>query len=76
MRVGVQCHAPVALPPEMTRYQLYRRLGGPQGRYGWVRKISPPPRFDPRIVQPVETTINTRLLKVYWLISDLTVRVW
>jgi len=21
---------------------LYRRLGGPQGRSGWIRKISPP----------------------------------
>jgi hypothetical protein len=26
------------LPPEKTRYPLYRRLGGPQGRYGQVRK--------------------------------------
>ena len=32
----------------MTRYPLYRRLGGPQGRSGPVRKISPPPGFDPR----------------------------
>jgi hypothetical protein len=32
---------------------LYRRLGGPQGRSGRVRKISPPPGFDPRTVQPV-----------------------
>ena len=29
--VGGQ-HAPAALPPEETRYSLYRRLGGPQGR--------------------------------------------
>ena len=28
-------------------------LGGPQGRSGQVRKISPPPGFHPRIVQPV-----------------------
>jgi len=27
---------------------LYRRLGGPQGRSGQVRKISPPLGFDPR----------------------------
>ena len=27
--------------------------GGPQGRSGRVRKISPPPGFDPRTVQPV-----------------------
>jgi len=42
-----------SLPPGKTLYQLYRRLGGPQGRSGQVRKISPPPEFDPRTVQPV-----------------------
>ena len=40
--VGGQRHAPAALPPGKTRYPLYRRLGGPQGRSGRVRKISPP----------------------------------
>ena len=29
-------------PPGKTRYPLYRRLGGPQGRSGRVRKITPP----------------------------------
>jgi len=33
--------------PGKTRYQLYRRMGGPQGRSGQVRKISSPPGFDP-----------------------------
>jgi hypothetical protein len=28
-----------------TRHPLYRRMGGPQGRSGQVRKISPPPGF-------------------------------
>jgi hypothetical protein len=28
-----------------TRYPLYRRLGGPQGRSGRVRKIAPLPGF-------------------------------
>jgi len=42
-----------SLPPWKTRYPLYRRLGGPQGRSGQVRKISPPPGFNPRTVQPV-----------------------
>ena len=42
-----------SLPPEKTRYPLYRRLGGPQGRSGQMRKISPPPGFDPRTIQPV-----------------------
>jgi len=42
-----------SLPPGKTRYPLYSRLGGPQGRSGQVRKISPPPGFDTRTVQPV-----------------------
>ena len=40
--VSGQRHAPVALPPGKTRYPLYRRLSGPQGRPGRARKISPP----------------------------------
>ena len=42
-----------SLPPGKTRYPLYRRLGGPQGRSIQVRKITPPLGFDPRTVQPV-----------------------
>jgi len=53
MWVGRQRHAPAALPPVKTRYPLYRRLGGPQGRSGRVRKILPPPGFDPFTVQVV-----------------------
>ena len=53
MGVGGQGHSPAALPPGKTRYPLYRKLGGPQGRSGRVRKISPPLGFDPRTVQPV-----------------------
>jgi hypothetical protein len=41
-----------------TRYPLYRRLGGPQGRSGRVRKFSIPPGFDPRTVQPVDSRYN------------------
>jgi len=40
-------------PGKETRYPFYRRLGGPQVRCGWVRKISPPPGFDPWTAQPV-----------------------
>jgi hypothetical protein len=36
-----------------TRYPLYRQMGGPRGRSGRVREISPRPKFEPRIVQPV-----------------------
>ena len=44
-----------SLPPGKTRYPLYRRLSGPQGRSGQVRKISSPPGFDARTVRPVAT---------------------
>ena len=50
---GCQRYAPRALPSGRTRYPLYMRLGGPQGRFGRVRKISPTLGFDPRNVQPV-----------------------
>ena len=53
MKWVVKRHALNALTQGKTRYPLYRRLGGPQGRSGQVRKISPPPGFDPRTVQPV-----------------------
>jgi len=53
MGVGGQRHAPAALLPGMTRYPLCRRLGGPQGWSGWVRKISPALGFDSRTVHPV-----------------------
>ena len=53
MGVGGQRHAPAALPPTMTRYPVYVRIGGTRGRSGRVRKISPPPGFYPRNVQPV-----------------------
>jgi hypothetical protein len=32
---------------------LCTRLGGPQDRSGQMRRISPPPEFDPRMVQPL-----------------------
>jgi hypothetical protein len=54
--VGGQGHGPAALPPGKTRYPLYRRLGGPQGRSGWARKISHLPEFDPRTVYPVASS--------------------
>jgi hypothetical protein len=53
MGMSGERHAPATLPPGMTRYPLYRRLGRLQSRSGRVRKISPPPGLDPRTVQPV-----------------------
>jgi len=63
--VGGQRHAPAALPPGKTRYLLYRRLGGPRGRSGRVRKISPPPGLDPRIVQPVASRYTDRAIPAH-----------
>ena len=53
MGVGGLHHAPAALPPGKSRYPLYRRLVGSQGRSGRVRKISLPPAFDPRTILPL-----------------------
>jgi hypothetical protein len=50
---GVSVTSRPFLPPGKTRYPVYRRLGGPQGKSGQVRKISPPPRFDLRTLQPI-----------------------
>jgi hypothetical protein len=40
------------LPPGTTRYPLYMRVGGPQGRSGRAENLAPP-EFDPRTVLPV-----------------------
>jgi hypothetical protein len=53
MGVGGQRHSPAALPPGKTQYPLSRKLDGPKGRSGRVRKILPTSSFDPRTLQPV-----------------------
>jgi hypothetical protein len=40
-------------PPGKSRYPLYRRLGGPQGRSGQVQKILPPLGFNIQTVLPI-----------------------
>ena len=44
------------LPLGKTRYPLYTRLGGPQGRSGRAENLAPP-GFDPRTVQPVAQSL-------------------
>jgi hypothetical protein len=39
---GQQYASPALYPLGKSRYPLYRRLGGPHGRFGLARKISPP----------------------------------
>ena len=44
---------PAALPPRITRYRFYRKVGGPRGRSERVQNISSSPAFDTRTVQSV-----------------------
>ena len=53
MEVDGQYHALAALRLGKIQYPLCKRLGGPQGWSGLVRKISSPLGFDPQTVQPV-----------------------
>jgi len=62
MGAGGQCHALAALPPGKTQYPFYRRLGEPQGWSGRVRKILPPPGFDPQTVQPIASGYTDRTI--------------
>jgi len=60
--MGGQCHVPTNLFPGKTQCSLLWRLGKPQGRSGQLRKISPPPGFDPRTVLiPITLSLSTTL---------------
>ena len=48
------------------QYPLYRRLRGPQCQSGQVRKISPPPGFHPRTVEPVASRYTDCDIKVLY----------
>jgi hypothetical protein len=50
---------PGRFTPVKTWYPLYRRLRGPQGRSGRVRKISPPSGIDPGSSSPQRFSIPT-----------------
>ena len=78
------------LPPGKTRYPLYRRMGGPQDRFGRAENLAPP-GFDPRTVQPAvsrytdwatrPTDINSGVVFFSWGggapgASDQKVRPW
>jgi hypothetical protein len=59
----------------MKRYPLYRRLGGPQGLPGRVRKLSPPPGFDSRTVQSVASHYTDWAIpaRIFWDIGFVLV---
>jgi hypothetical protein len=58
MGLGGQHNAPAALPGELTRYLLYRRLSG----LGLGPKISPPLVFELLAVQPVVSSDTNRTI--------------
>jgi len=73
MEVNGQRNSQTALTPGKIRYQLCLRIGKPQDRSGWLRKMSSPPGFDPRTSQlvasrcidyaiPLKTKINRNCL--------------
>ena len=67
MGVSGQLHAPAALLPGRNRYPLYWRLGGPQGRSGRWRKVSPPPGFSLRTDNPVASRYTDCAIPAYVL---------
>jgi hypothetical protein len=78
MGVGRQHHAPATFTPGKTRYPLYGRLGGPRSRPGKVRKISPPPGFDPRTFKPVASCYTRYAIPapLYDYLSLLFISTW
>jgi hypothetical protein len=66
--VGGQRHAPAALPPGMTRYPLYWRLGRPQAGLDGSWKSRLPAGFDPRTVQPVASRYTDWAIAAHYII--------
>ena len=64
MGVGGQHHALAAFTPGKTRYPLYRRLGGPGSRSGWVQKMLPPPGFVSGPSSAQRVAIRTTLTRL------------
>jgi hypothetical protein len=55
-----------------TLYPFRRRMGGPQNRSGRVRRMSPPPGFDPRTVQPIASRCIDYSMPAHFRLSKLT----
>ena len=62
------CHNPATLSPWKRNGTFAQEAGWAQDLYGRVQKMSPPPEFDPRTIQPVashqDNGINFRSIKV------------
>jgi hypothetical protein len=55
-----------------TRYPFHRRLGGPQGRSGRVRRMSSSPGFDSRTVRPIASRYIDYGMPAHFRRSKLT----
>ena len=44
--------------PQAVKQALHRRVGEPRGRRGRAPRVSPPPSFETRTIQPVATGRN------------------
>jgi hypothetical protein len=72
MGLGGQHHASDRFTPGKTRYPLYKRLGGPQGRSGRVRKISPQRDSIPGPSSPLFTYLHLMMrLRMCGAVSSL-----
>jgi hypothetical protein len=60
-----------ALPLGITRYLLYRKLGGLQDRSGRMRTISPKPGLDSRTVQPLASRLIPKNAHRYYTVRCL-----
>jgi hypothetical protein len=76
MSVGDQRHAPAASTPRKFRIPWYRRVSGPQGRYGRVLKISPPSGFDPRSDQPVACRYCDYTILTHYVYASVPLHVY
>jgi len=64
--VGGQRNAPAALPPGKTRYPLYRRQGGSQGRIGRAENLAPI-RFDLRTFRAVASRYDDWTISTHFV---------
>ena len=61
------------LPPGKTRYPFYRRLVGPQSRFGWAENLVPT-RIRTRTVQPIVSRCTRRYVPLIIVKQDIPLR--
>jgi hypothetical protein len=59
------------LPPGKTRYPFYRRLGGPQGRFGLAENLAPT-GIRSRTVQPVAQSLYRLIYRAHTLVWSIS----